>query len=144
MNANRYIVDVELTEDLAPPGNSELCKLHVILPAGYPSLLPARFLFTNSTLAPTLLRKVNKSLNKLAEDELGAPVIFNVIEQLSSSLPEFQRFFQASQRRKELEAAQLREEEQKKASAAAIQTITEAQYDGEKLGKRARQKVRAK
>ena len=105
----------------------------MLLPAGYPTLFPVRLLFTNSTLAPTLLRKVNISLNKLAEDELGAPVIFNVIEQLSSSLAEFQTHFQANQRRKELEAAQLREEVDKKVSAAAIKTITEAQYDGEKV-----------
>jgi hypothetical protein len=86
---------------------------------------------------------VNKTLNKLALDELGSPVIFNVIEQLSNSLAEFQRHFQNSQRKKEQEAAQSRENEQKKVSANAIKTITDAQYDGEKLGKRARQKLKA-
>lgn len=129
ISPNRYIIDVQLASPLAPPGNSDLCKLHVLLPAGYPTLCAARLLFTNNTLPPTLLRKVNKTLNKLALDELGSPIIFNVIEQLSTSLADFQQHFQNSQRKKELEAAQLREKSQKKVSAEAIKTITEAQYD---------------
>ena len=138
----RYQIDVDLIEELEPPGNSNACKLHVMLPDGYPTLTSARFLFTNGSMAPSLLRKINKLCNKVAKTQVGEPVVYTVVEELSSSVAVLQKKFLDAQKEKEVEAAKNREKKARE-EGKAVERITQAQYDGEKLGKRARQKLKA-
>jgi hypothetical protein len=138
---DRYLLSVSPVEDLRRPGHSEECKLHVFVRPGYPVLSPPLLLFTNPTLPPSLLRRINTSLIQQAYENIGEPSIFAVMDFLSNNLHEMQIDFIKEQHSKETEAEQLRI---RKEADYDVDEVTEAQHDnGGKIGRRQKAKLRA-
>ena len=135
----RYILEVTLVEPLKEPARSEDCSLHVFVRPGYPAFETPLFLFSNPSLPPTLLRRVNVELIRHAHQNLGAPAVFDAVNYLSSELAALQLDFMKEQRSKELDAQQLRLRKE-----AGHKIDEEAEYDSEaKLGRRQRAKLKA-
>jgi len=116
-------------------------SLHVLLPPAYPTLLPAKFFFYKVNLAPSLLRKINSSINKVALENSGSPSIFAVNEFLQANLSDFERNFSESQQYKELQL--LKRNEDVKKGVVDVDDIQDRVDNGEKVGKRARQKLKS-
>lgn len=137
----RYLLTVTPVEDLQRPGHSDECRLHVFVRPGYPVLSPPLLLFTNPTLPPTLLRRINVSLIQHAHESVGEPIIFAAMDFLSNNIHEMQIDFIKEQRAKEMEAEQLRMRQE---AGHDIDAILEAQYENDgKLGRRQKAKLRA-
>lgn len=105
---DRFVIKIALVENLRSPGNSDACRLHIFARAGYPILTAPLLLFTNPTLPPSLLRRINSCLAQQASHLIGEPAIFSLVDFLSTSLLAFQMDFMKEQRARELEAGQLR------------------------------------
>jgi len=116
-------------------------NLHVLLPPAYPLLLPAKFFFYQPSLAPSLLRKINAAINKEAMQNVGAPSIFIVNTFLEEHLDDFKQRFSEQQQQKEMKALKRREDTEK--GLVDVEDIQERMDAGEKIGKRARQKLKA-
>lgn len=139
----RYIISVTPVEDLREPARTEECKLHVFVRPGYPVLNAPLLLFTNPTLPPTVLRRVNEEMIRLANQNIGEATVFTVVDAISNSLSDTQKDFIKEQRTKEMEAEQLR---LRKAAGhnVDIDTVIEAQYENDgNIGRRQRARLKA-
>jgi hypothetical protein len=137
----RYIVSFTPNDDLRPPAHSEECKLHVFLRPGYPVLTPPLLLFTNPTLPPSLLRRINVEMIRQSMGTAGEPIVFTMVDILSNSVPAMQADFIKEQRSKEIEAEQLR---MRREAGHDIDSIIETQYESDgKIGRRQKAKLRA-
>ena len=116
-------------------------KLHVFCRATYPLLSPPLLLFTNPTLAPSLLRRINEAMIKRAKESVGEPGVFAMMEYLNEHVPSLYGDFVREQRAKEMAAEQLR---LRKEAGHDIEKVIEAQYEsGGQIGRRQRAKLRA-
>ena len=96
--------------------------------------------FYESTLPPTLLRRINVALIQRAHESVGEPIIFAAMDFLSNSIHQMQIEFIKEQRAKEMEAEQLR---MRREVGHDIDAIIEAQDEsGGKLGRRQKAKLR--
>ncbi len=110
----RYVLKIDANERLQAPARSEESRLHVFLRVGYPVFTPAQFLFTNPTLPPSLLRRINIAMIHEAHSSIGDPLVFSMANYLCENLSDFQREFTKETRRKESEAElRLRRKEEK-------------------------------
>lgn len=138
---DRYLLTVTPVEALQLPGHADECRLHIFVRPGYPVLSPPLLLFTNPTLPPTLLRRINVSLIEHAHESIGEPIIFAAVDFLANNIHEMQLNFIKEQRAKEMEAEQL---QIRKEAGHDIDAIIDAQYENDvKLGRRQRAKIRA-
>ena len=138
---DRYLLAVTPVEDLQLPGHTDECRLHVFVRPGYPVLSPPLLLFTNPTLPPTLLRRINTSLIQHAHESIGEPTIFAAMDFLANNIHEMQLNFVKEQRAKEMETEQLRI---RKEAGHDIDAVIDALYENDgKLGRRQRAKLRA-
>lgn len=138
---DRYLLTVTPVEELQRPGHTDECRLHVFCRPGYPVLSPPLLLFTNSTLPPTLLRRINVSLIQHAHESTGEPIIFAAMDFLANHVHEMQIDFIKEQRAKEMETEQLR---MRREAGHDVDAIIEAQYENDgKLGRRQKAKLRA-
>lgn len=103
----RFMIKITLIEKLRSPGDSNSCWMHVFSREGYPILDSALLLFTNPSLPPSLLRRINCHLAKKASRLIGEPAIFSLIDYLSNNMHVWQLDFIKEQRAKEMEAVQL-------------------------------------
>jgi hypothetical protein len=120
---------------------SGIGQLHVLTKSTYPTISPPYLFFTNPTLPPTLLRRLNLSLARKAHELEGMPVVFEMMEFLSSEVPRLHDDFIKEQRTKEFEAEQRRIRE---SAGHDVDIVIEAQYEADgKIGRRQRAKLRA-
>ena len=137
----RLQLKIDSIEAEKAPHKLEGSKLHVFCRSTYPILAPPLLLFTNPTLAPSLLRKINCALISRAKDMIGEPVVFAMMEYLSEEVPVLYDDFVREQRAKEMAAEQVR---MRTAAGHDIEKVIEAQYEsGGQLGRRQRAKLRA-
>jgi hypothetical protein len=106
LGVERYSISFTPAKNLHEPARSEDCKLLVFIRPGYPVAEPPLFLFTNSSLAPTLLRRINDAAARKARESLGALIVFEIVTFLAENLRETQMDFIKEQRFKEMEAQQ--------------------------------------
>ena len=138
----KYTLTITPAEELQKPARTEDCKVQIFLRPGYPVVQSPLFLFTNPSLAPSLLRRVNDELIRKGQENVGMPVVFEIVTFLSESLADMQTEFIKEQRRKEFEAEQLRL--RKAAGHDVVERIIDSQYEGDgKLGRRQRAKLKA-
>jgi RWD domain len=104
----RFMIKITLVEELDSPGDSQSCWMHVLPREGYPTLASALLLFTNPSLPPSLLRRINCQLAEKASRLIGEPAIFSLIDFLSNNVHAWQLDFVKEQRAKEMEAVQLK------------------------------------
>lgn len=104
----RCMIKIAPQNELQSPGNSDMCWLHVFPREGYPLLASPLLLFSNPTLPPSLLRRINYCLAKQARQLIGEPAIFSLVDFLSSTLRKFQKDFVQEQLTKEMETDQLK------------------------------------
>lgn len=138
---SRYTINITPAEDLQEPARSEDCKLQVFPRPGYPVLEPPQLLFSNPSLPPSLLRRINDEIARQAVQNIGSPVVFEIVNFLSESIHLMQIAFIKEQRRKEFEAEQLRIRKQGHGIVAQASEV-EVDVDG-KLGRRQLAKLRA-
>jgi hypothetical protein len=143
---DRYLLTIKPANALCPPAKSEACRLHVFLRPGYPVVETPLFLFTNPSLPPSLLRRINDEIARQARVNVGALVCFEIAIWLSESLPKLQKEFIKEQRHKEFEAEQAR---LRKEAGHDVPVIIERvgidapnETDG-KLGRRQKQKLKS-
>jgi hypothetical protein len=103
-----FMIKITLVEKLHSPGDSNSCWLHIFPREGYPILDSALLLFTNPSLPPSLLRRINCHLIEKANQLIGEPAIFSLIDCLSNNVHEWQLDFVKEQRAKEMEVVQLK------------------------------------
>lgn len=138
----KYIVHITPVEDLHKPALSDDCKLHIFVRPGYPVLCAPLLLFTNSTLPPSLLRRINFRILQQANDCIGEPSIFSIVDVLCNCVSEMQLEFIKEQRSREMEVEQIRM--RKAVGHLNVDDVIEAQYENDgKLGRRQRAKLRA-
>lgn len=138
---DKCIVQITPVEELQPPARSQDCKLHIFFRPGYPVSETPLFLFTNPSLPPTLLRRINEECAKNALLHLGTAAIFQVVSHLSEILPDLHLSFIREQRRKEFEAQQLR---LRKQAGHSLENAIDQQYDADgKLGRRQKARLKA-
>jgi RWD domain len=134
----QYRIGITPLEPLREPARSDDCHLHVFIRPGYPAFETPLLLFRNSTLPPSLLRRVNEELVRHVRQTLGNASIFDVVTFLSSELPSLQEDFIKEQRTKEMAAEQIRMRRE------AGHVIDDDDYDPyAKVGRRQRQKLKA-
>ena len=104
----RCMIKVTPMDTLQCPGNSDSCWLHVFPREGYPLIASPLLLFSNPTLPPSLLRRINCCLAMQANQLVGEPAIFSLVDFLSSTVRKFQTEFVQEQHAKEMETDQLR------------------------------------
>ena len=141
---DRYVLTIKPAEDLRPPARSQDCRLHVFLRPGYPVVETPLFLFSNPSLPPSLLRRINDGIARQAQESKGAPVCFEIVTWLSDSLPDMQQDFIKEQRHKEFEAEQVRLRKEVDGRHKSLERVIDAQYETDgKLGRRQRAKLKA-
>ena len=106
----RYVLKIEITDKLRQPARLEESKLHVLLREGYPVFSPPMFLFTNPTLPPSLLRRINVAMINQAHQTVGDPLIFGMVSFLCENLRDLQQAFTKEKRAEESKAEQRRKE----------------------------------
>jgi hypothetical protein len=136
----RYILKITPTEDLKEPGRSDHCQLQVFPRPGYPVVEAPLLLFSNPSLPPSLLRRINDEITRKAVQTIGAPVIFEVVSFLTESIHVMQADFIKEQRHKEFEAEQMR---LRKQVHGVVAQASEVEVDGGNLGRRQRAKLKA-
>lgn len=97
----RYILSIEPNDDLQQPARAEESKLIVLIRPGYPVFCPPLLLFTNPTLPPSLLRRINIAIIEEAHQNVGEPIVFSIVHFLSENLCDMQREFSEELRAKE-------------------------------------------
>jgi hypothetical protein len=128
---DRYTLRIILAERLKEPARTDECRLHVFLRRGYPVVDTPLLLFTNPSLPPSLLRRINDEMARKAKASLGSPVVFEIVTFLSESLQELQTEFIKEQRHKEFEAEQLRLRKQGGHKNVVVERVMDdAQIDG--------------
>mmetsp|Transcript_14160 Transcript_14160/g.34361 ORF Transcript_14160/g.34361 Transcript_14160/m.34361 type:complete len:1240 (+) Transcript_14160:58-3777(+) len=135
-----YSLKIVPVEELEEPARSEDCQLEVFPRSGYPVVEAPLVFFSNPSLPPTLLRRINDEIARKAVDSIGVPVVFEIASFLAESIHEMQIDFIKEQRRKEFEAEQLRIRKQ---GHGVIAQASEVEVEGGKLGRRQRAKLRA-
>ena len=137
----RMKILIDPMDALKSPLKIEGSKLHVFSRATYPILSPPLMLFTNPTLAPSLLRRINEAIIRKADEMEGQPVVFEIMEFIADQVPVLHEDFAKEQRKKEMEAEQLR---LRKAAGHNVEDAIDAQYEsGGKIGRRQRAKLKA-
>ena len=136
----RYNLIVTPSEPLKEPARSEKCSLHVFVRPGYPVLEPPLMFFSNPTLPPSLLRRVNMELVRQVHQSLGAPAVFEIVNFLSTELLSLQETFMKEQNFKEMEAEQLR---LRREAGHVLDDEVEMGEEGGTMGRRQRAKMRA-
>ena len=136
-----YKLTIGPMEALKPPGTIEGSKLRIFTRATYPTLSPPLILFTNPTLAPTLLRRINEAMILKASELVGEPSIFAIMDFLIETVPKLHNEFAREQRALEMEAEQLR---LRKKAGHDIEKVIEAQSKTEgQIGKKQRARLKA-
>jgi hypothetical protein len=140
---DKYLLQISPVGPLLEPARSEDCQLYVFLRPSYPVVESPLLWFSNSSMAPSLLRQINEFAAKQALDNVGAPTVFDIVSSLSDSLPDLQLEFIRLQRRQEFEAEQARLRKQRVGHMNEVERVVEAQYEGGKIGRRQRAKLKA-
>ena len=140
-SGDHLILDVKPVENLRAPAHTKECRLHVYIQPGYPILCASLMLFTNPTLPPSLLRRINLQIAQKANETLGYPSIFATIDFLANALPEMQWDFIKEQRQKEMEVEQIRMRKEAGHQVEADMDLLD-ETDAN-LGRRQRQKLKA-
>ena len=144
---SRYCLNIVPSEELQPPANTSESKLFIFLQQGYPATETPLFLFVNTRLPPSLLRRINLRLYQKASKLLGTPVVFEIVSFVCDSLAEWQTDFIKEQRRKEFDAQQARLSRSREVQAQKLEDVVAAQYeladDGVALGRRQKAKLKA-
>jgi len=109
----RYVLKIETNDKLRQPSRLEESKLHVLLREGYPVFSPPMFLFTNPTLPPSLLRRINVAMINQAHQTVGDPLVFCMVSFLYDNLRDLQQAFTKEKRAEESKAEQRRKENRK-------------------------------
>ncbi|KAL3944482.1 MAG: hypothetical protein SGBAC_001459 [Bacillariaceae sp.] len=135
-----YSLKIVPAETLKEPARSEDCKLEVFPRSGYPVVESPLLFFSNPSLPPTLLRRINDEIARKVVDSVGVPVVFEIASFLAEAIQEMQISFIKEQRRKEFEAEQLR---MRKQGHGVIAQASEVEIEGRNLGRRQRAKLRA-
>jgi hypothetical protein len=141
LGVESYCLSVTPAQPLHEPARTEDCKLLVFIRPGYPVVEPPLLLFTNPSLPPTLLRRINDQVARKARENLGALVVFEIVTFLSETLPDTQMIFIKEQRFMEMEAQQrhLRQE----AGHKVDDKDDEPYVDDGTLSRRQRSKLKA-
>ncbi|CAJ1935709.1 unnamed protein product [Cylindrotheca closterium] len=137
---SNYSLKIVPVEELEEPAKSEDCQLEVFPRSGYPVVEAPLLLFSNPSLPPTLLRRINDEIARKAVFGVGVPVVYEIASFLAESIHEMQIDFIKQQRRKEFEAEQLRIRKQ---GHGVIAQASEVEVEGGKLGRRQKAKLRA-
>ena len=140
VDGDRYRIQISPAEALQEPARSEDCILFIFLRPGYPVAEAPLCWFTNGSMPPTLLRQINEFCCQTALDSIGAPTVFEIVSALTDSLPELQMKFIRAQRKKEFDAEQAR---LRKQQDSGVDQVIDAQYEGVKIGRRQRAKLKA-
>jgi len=88
-----YKVEVKPTTPLVHPACNETCHLHIITRHGYPLTASPMLWFTNSTLPPTLLRRISINMNKHTQELVGQAAVFDLMEYLAENVSQWQKEF---------------------------------------------------
>ena len=136
----RYNLIITPSEPLKEPARSDTCSLHVFVRPGYPVLEPPLMFFSNPTLPPSLLRRINMELVRQVHQSLGAPAVFEIVNFLSTELLSLQETFMKEQKFKEMEAEQLR---LRREAGHVLDDDIETGEEGGTMGRRQRAKMRA-
>jgi len=154
----RYILKIDPATPLGEPARADECFLHVFLRDQYPlRQTPLLLLVTKPVLPPSLCRKILSQLGNtareiLGDDDVGCPVVFEVVSYLEDNLPILHKAFCNEQRRKEFEAEQSRLLKQRQIEMERSEKAMELLYnqssaaDGVEssgLGRRQRAKLKA-
>jgi hypothetical protein len=86
-------IEVNPATPLTHPACNDKCHLHVVSRRGYPLIATPMLWFTNTTLPPTLLRRISISLMKKAKELTGQAAVFDLVEYLSEGLAAWQKQF---------------------------------------------------
>jgi len=135
----RYRIAVQAVGELEGSANCDVCDLHVFLRRGYPVHAAPLLLFHNPTLPWPLLRTINLEIMRQAFEDIGAPVLFEIISNVAERLPEMLSEFHREQRAKMFKEEQLRL--RKKAGHDVDDDTFET--EGAALGRRQRAKLKA-
>lgn len=138
--SQRYTLQITPAEDLKSPGRSDQCQLQVFPRLAYPVVEAPLLLFSNPSLPPSLLRRINDEITRKAIENIGAPVVFELVSFLAESVHAMQTDFIKEQRRKEFEAEQMRIRKQ---GHGVVAQASEIEVESTKLGRRQRAKLKA-
>lgn len=88
-----YKVEVKPTTPLVHPACNDKCHLYVITRQGYPLTATPMLWFANSTLPPTLLRRISINMNKHTQELVGQAAVFDLMEYLAENVSQWQKEF---------------------------------------------------
>ena len=88
-----FRVEVNPPTPLKHPACHDKSHLHVLTRDGYPLLSTPMLWFTNTTMPPTLLRRISINLKNKAKELIGLAVVFDMMEFLSENLELWQKQF---------------------------------------------------
>ena len=88
-----FRIEVHPTTHLTHPACNEKCHLHVMTRRGYPLTSSPMLWFTNTTLPPTLLRRISINMKMKAKELMGQAAVFDLVDHLSESLAMWQKQF---------------------------------------------------
>lgn len=91
-SGSHYRITVNAT-DLAPPARNDICRLHIITQIGYPLSSSLHVWFVNSTLPPSLLRRISLQLQTKARDLIGQAAVYDLVETLTENIAIWQKEF---------------------------------------------------
>jgi len=93
-----FRVEVNPPTPLKHPACHDKSHLHVLTRDGYPILSTPMSWFTNTTMPPTLLRRISIHLKNKQKELIGQAVVFDMMEFLSENLELWQKQFMDEER----------------------------------------------
>ena len=134
--------------NLAPPARSE-CHLHIFTRKGYPLTSPPTVWFVNTTLPPSLLRRISIYIQTKAKELIGQPSVYDLVEFLVESVSLWQKEFTDEETRieentsHEIDKNVNADSDEENEDEIDFYTTTLTTEEIKKLSRRQRQKLRA-
>jgi len=121
------------------PADESEADLHVFVRPGYPGSQVPRFLLQSPSLPPPVLRRVNAAIIREAQENVGVPVIFDVVTFVEANLTLIHQDFVKEQRAEDFEAEQRR---LRKAAGHDVE-VDDDNHDGKQSGRRQQSRLKA-
>ena len=147
LNESHYRITLNIA-NLAPPAHNE-CQLHILTRRGYPLTSPPIVWFVNTTLPPTLLRRISMHIQTKAKEVIGQPSVYDLVEFLAESVPIWQKEYTDEEARIEESTTPVEvknnnaNSDEEDEDEIDFYTTTLTAEEIKKLSRRQRQKLRA-